>query len=90
MEITTNYIEQGYIVKKDDENEEVIQIPYNITNSYVSENDIIELLKRNNVKIDKINHLHFFQKAFTHKSYCDKKIIPEEVLAASKPRAPKP
>ena len=84
MEVTTNYIEQGYIVKKDDENEEVIQIPYNITNSYVSENDIIELLKRNNVKIDKINHLHFFQKAFTHKSYCDKKIIPEEVLAASK------
>ena len=60
MEITTNYIEQGYIVKKNDENEEVIQIPYNITNSYVSENDIKELLKRNNVKVDKINHLHFF------------------------------
>ena len=83
MDINTNYIENGYIIRKDD-TEEIIQIPYNITNSYVSEKDIIELLKRNNVNIEKINNLHFFQKAFTHKSYCDKKIIPKEVLSASK------
>jgi len=84
MECVTNYINEGYIIKKDNDTEEVIQIPYNITNSFVSEKDIMDLLERNNVKVSKINHLHYFQKAFTHKSYCDKNLIPEEILLASK------
>ena len=78
MECVTNYINEGYIIKKDDDTEEVIQIPYNITNSFVTEKDMMDLLERNNVKVSKINHLHYFQKAFTHKSYCDKNIIPEK------------
>ena len=84
MELTTNYINEGYIIKKDDDSEEVIQIPYNITNTYVTQDDILKILSVNNVKVKKINHLHYFQKAFTHKSYCNKNIIPNEILEKSK------
>lgn len=80
----TNYVEEGYIVNKDDGTEEVIQIPYNINNFLASENDIINILKLLNVKIDKINNINLFHKSFTHKSYCKKNLIPEKVLIHSK------
>jgi ribonuclease III len=82
--MTTNYINEGYVIKKDNHSEEVIQIPYNITNTFITEGDILKILSVNNVKIKKINHLHYFQKAFTHKSYCNKNIIPEDILKKSK------
>ena len=82
--MTTNYINEGYVIKKDNHSEEVIQIPYNITNTFITEGDILKILNVNNVKIKKINHLHYFQKAFTHKSYCNKNIIPEDILKKSK------
>ena len=78
------YIDNGYIVKKEDGTEEVIQIPYNISNFFATEEDIKKILENNNVTVDKINHLHLFHKAFTHKSYCDKNIIPKDVLEKSK------
>ena len=34
--------------------------------------------------MDKINHLHYFHKAFTHKSYVNKNIIPKHVLESAK------
>ncbi len=81
----TNYMNEGIIVKKDDNTEEIIQIPYNINNKLVSEEDILEILDRYNVKInkkkiDKLNNFHYIQTAFTHKSYCKKKIFSNEIL----------
>ena len=78
------YIDNGYIVRKEDGSEEIIQIPYNISNFFATEEDIKKILEINNVTVDKINHLHLFHKAFTHKSYCDKNIIPKDVLEKSK------
>jgi ribonuclease-3 len=80
----TNYINDGYIYKNPDGEDEVIQIPYNLNNIIVKEEDIIQILKTYNVNIDKINHIHYFVECFTHKSYCKKDIIPDEVLIASK------
>jgi len=82
-QLSTNYINEGYIINNGDE-EDVIQIPYNINNTLASEKDIIDILAKNNVVLDKINHLHFFHQAFTHKSYCQKNIIPENVLEDAK------
>jgi len=82
-QLSTNYINDGYIINNGDE-EDVIQIPYNINNTLASEKDIIDILAKNNVVLDKINHLHFFHQAFTHKSYCQKNIIPENVLEDAK------
>ena len=65
----TNYLETGIIVSKDDGSEEVYQIPYNINNILVSEENIIDILNKFGINVDKINHLHYFQEAFTHKSY---------------------
>ena len=62
---------EGYIINKDTSSE-VILIPYNINNILVNENHIMELLKNNNVEVEKINHLKYFQQAFTHKSYIKK------------------
>lgn len=80
----TNYINDGYIYKNPDGEDEVIQIPYNLNNIIVKEEDIIQILKTYNVNIDKINHIHYFVECFTHKSYCKKDIIPDDVLIDSK------
>ena len=81
---TTNYMVDGFNIAKDGNSEEIIQIPYNINNILVSEENIIDILNTNNVKIDKVNHIHFFRQAFTHKSYIEKDIFPEQVLIDSK------
>lgn len=81
---TTNYMVDGYNISKDSSSDEIIHIPYNINNVLATEENIMELLETNSVKVDKINHLHFFHQAFTHKSYIEKDIFPEEVLIAAK------
>lgn len=80
----TNYMVDGYNLSKDLSSEEIIHIPYNINNVLATEENILEILENNNVKIDKLNHLHFFHQAFTHKSYIEKDIFPEYVLNAAK------
>ena len=80
----TNYITEGYTIKNTDGEDEVIQIPYNLNNILVTEKDIIQILNKFNVNIDKINHIKYIQQAFTHKSYCKKDIYPESILEASK------
>ena len=83
-EITTNYMKDGYILNKDGDTEEIIQIPYNLENILINESHVTNILNINNVKVDKINNIEIFRKAFTHKSYIKKNIFPEEVLIASK------
>jgi ribonuclease-3 len=61
-----------------------IHIPYNLNNILITENNIIDLLNNYNVKLDKINDISYFHKAFTHKSYCKKNIYPPEILELSK------
>ena len=80
----TNYINDGYIYKNQGGENEVIQIPYNLNNILIKEQDIIQILKNYNVNIDKINHIKYFIQAFTHKSYCKKDIIPDDVLNDAK------
>jgi ribonuclease-3 len=80
----TNYITEGIKITNSDGIEEVIQIPYNLNNVLVKEDDIIQLLSNFNVKLDKVNHIYFFREAFTHKSYCKKEIFPDDILRASK------
>ena len=83
-QIKTNYMVDGYNISKDSHNDDVIHIPYNINNILVTEKNIIDILSNNNVQIEKINHIKFFRQAFTHKSYIEKEIFPEEVLTASR------
>ena len=56
--IKTNYINEGYVYKNSDDEDEVIQIPYNLNNIVVKEEDIIQILKTYNVNLDKINHIN--------------------------------
>lgn len=81
---TTNYMNDGFIVKNQDGEDEIIHIPYNLNNVLVTEADIIQILNQYNVKIDKINHIEYFRQAFTHKSYCKKDIYPQNILDAAK------
>ena len=53
----TNYLETGVVIPKNDGTEEVYNIPYNINNILVSEEDIINILKNFNIKVDKINKI---------------------------------
>ena len=80
----TNYINDGFYVKNQDGDEENIHIPYNLNNILVNSSDIIEILSRYNVNISIINHIEYFQQAFTHKSYCVKDIYPKEILDAAR------
>jgi ribonuclease-3 len=82
--LNTNYINDGFKVINSLGEEEIIQIPYNLNNILIKEDDIIKLLKQFNVTIDKINNINVFREAFTHKSYCTKNIFPSEILEASK------
>lgn len=82
--MTTNYLETGITIVKDDGSEETYQIPYNINNILIKEEDIINMLNDFNVKVEKINDITLFHRAFTHKSYIKKDIFTNEVLSASK------
>jgi len=84
MEIKTNYINEGFIVKNPDGEDEIIHIPYNLNNVLVNETDIIQILAQYNVKLDKINKIEYFRQAFTHKSYCKKDIYPQNILNAAR------
>lgn len=83
-QIKTNYIETGYIINPGTDNEEIIQIPYNINNFLVTEQNILDILENNNIKLDTINNIKVFQQAFTHKSYIQKNLFPEQVLIDAK------
>jgi ribonuclease-3 len=80
----TNYINEGFIYKNNDGEDEIIQIPYNLNNIMIKEEDILQLLKTYNVNLDKINHPQYFVQAFTHKSYCKKDILSDDILTAAK------
>ena len=80
----TNYIENGVVVQKSDGTEEVYQIDYNINNILITEEDIINILKKYNIEIDQVNNMEYFYTAFTHKSYVKKDIFTDEILKDSK------
>lgn len=80
----TNYLETGVIIPKDDGTEEIYMIPYNMNNILISEKDIIDILNHYNVNIDKVNHIHHFHQAFTHKSYVKKDVFTDEVLKCAR------
>jgi dsRNA-specific ribonuclease len=80
----TNYINEGFKVTNSLGEEEIIQIPYNLNNILVQEDDIIKLLNQFNVKIDKVHNIDIFRESFTHKSYCKKSIYPSEILEDAK------
>ena len=82
--INTNYINEGFHIKNIEGVDEIIHIPYNVFNILISESDILEILNKFNVSINKINHINFFNQAFIHKSYCKKEIYPQKVLDDSK------
>ncbi len=82
--MTTNYLVEGFKIININGEEEIIQIPYNIHNQLITENELINMLNHHNVKIDKIHNIEVFYEAFTHKSYCKKTIFPDEILEASK------
>ncbi len=82
--VNTNYMNDGFIIKNPDGEDEIIHIPYNLNNVLVNESDIIQILNQYNVNIDKINHIEYFRQAFTHKSYCKKDIYPSNILNDAK------
>ena len=82
--MTTNYINDGFIVEKPDGENEIVHIPYNLNNKEITEEELLKLLNDRNVKLDKINHMHYIKQAFTHKSYCTKDIYPQHILEAAK------
>ena len=82
--IRTNYMETGIVIKQPDGKEEVIHIPYNITNLLIKENDVLQILNKFNVNLDKINNIEYIQQAFTHKSYCKKNIFTPYILECSR------
>jgi ribonuclease-3 len=74
----------GFVVKNQDGDDEIIHIPYNLNNIYIEEKDVLQILKTYNVNIDKIIHIEYIKQSFTHKSYCKKDIYPQHILEASK------
>ena len=80
----TNYLDTGVTINKADGSEEIYQIPYNINNILISEENIIDILTTFGINVDKINHLNYFQEAFTHKSYVKKDVFTNDILKASK------
>lgn len=80
----TTYMIDGYKILNSLGEEEIIQIPYNINNILITEDDVIKLLNQFNVDIDKVNNIDMIREAFTHKSYCKKSIYPEDVLESAK------
>jgi ribonuclease-3 len=81
---TTNYINDGFTITKENGEIEVVNIPYNLNNVEITEADIIKILADRGVVIDKVNHPKYFIRAFTHKSYCKKDIYPQQILDDAK------
>jgi ribonuclease-3 len=75
----TDYLNCGFTI-----NEETYQIPYNLNNVLIKESELLYLLNKYDVRLNKINDITYFHKAFTHKSYCKKNIYPPEILELSK------
>ena len=44
--------------------------PYNLNNSYITETDVINIMKSLNINDFTLNNLDFYKTAFIHKSYC--------------------
>jgi ribonuclease-3 len=84
MEIKTNYVNDGFVIKNLEGEDEIIHIPYNLNNVQITECDIIQILSQYNINIDKINRIEYFRQAFTHKSYCKKDIYPQYILDSAK------
>ncbi len=82
--MTTNYLETGVIINKEDGTEEVYQIPYNTNNILITEKDIMNILLKYDVNIGNVNHLEYFHQAFTHKSYVKKEVYTDEILKCAK------
>lgn len=47
--------------------------PYNINNKLISEEEVLEILKKGDLENIQINNLELYRKSFCHKSYCKKK-----------------
>lgn len=77
-------IDTGYIRKDENGEDEIIPIPYNINNKLISVNDVINILSKLDVVVDKINDLKSIQQSFVHKSYIQKNNIPEKILLRAK------
>lgn len=84
METKTNYINEGITIKNAHDADEIIYIPYNLNNIFITDKDIIGILNKYNVNIEKINHIKYFKQAFTHKSYCKNLFLTEQILSCSK------
>jgi ribonuclease-3 len=81
---TTNYINDGFTITKENGEIEVVNIPYNLNNVEITEADIIKILADRGVVINTVNHPKYFIRAFTHKSYCKKDIYPQQILDDAK------
>ena len=84
MEVISRVIDSGYIKYNDLGEEEIIPIPYNTNNRLITSNEVINILLKLDVSVGKLNNLSVIQQAFVHKSYIDKKIIPENMLQKAK------
>ena len=84
MEVKTNYINDGIILQNPDGIDEIIHIPYNMNNFLIEEKDVIELLNKYGIDIEKINHIKYIQQSFIHKSYCKKDIFTIDILMAAR------
>lgn len=74
----------GITIKKDDGVDETYYIPYNENNILITEQDVISLLAKYQVKLPKVYHLEFFQESMTHKSYLKKDIFTPSILKQAK------
>ena len=80
----TTYMTEGYKILNNIGEEEIIQIPYNINNILINEEDVINILNNFNVKVDKIYDIEVIRQAFVHKSYCKKAIYLDDILMEAK------
>jgi len=84
MEKTGKIIYDGITINKDDGTEDTIHIPYNENNILINEKDVILLLKKYGVDIDKVYHIKYFRESMTHKSYIKKNIFSDDILNQAK------
>jgi ribonuclease-3 len=84
MNSETNFLQTGIIVKQADGKEEIVPIPYNLNNILIQESDVINILSKYNVNINKINNIIYFHQSFTHKSYTKKPFFTPYILESSR------
>ena len=53
--------------------------PYNQNNNFITENDVINIMKKLNINNFKLTNIDFYKTAFVHKSYCKLKEYEEFV-----------